>query len=168
MWKPNVVPSQSPQLVPAQPPNTGPAQKFNGGTFPRVQPQALIGKSICIKGEIAGAESLHIDGRVEGSINLAGCALHIGRDAIVISKITARDLVVSGTLQGNCTVGDRLEIRNGGSLTGNVTTTRISIEEGAHFKGSIDMRRTEHKSSEDESVCFDKQQPPLVSSEVGA
>jgi cytoskeletal protein CcmA (bactofilin family) len=167
MWKPSVAPSQSPQRPPHQPSATDPIIKPNVVTFPDVQPQAFIGKSICIKGEIAGAESLRIDGRVEGTVNLADSALHIGRDATVISKITARELVVCGTVQGNSTVGDRLEIRNGGSLIGNVTTNRISIEDGAHFKGSIDMRGIEHKSNGDESVqSFDKQELLPVSNGV--
>ncbi len=161
MWKPNVALSQSPQALS---PATDPVAKSNVATFPNVQPQAFIGKSICIKGEITGSESLRIDGRVEGAVNLAGSALHIGRDATVISRITARELVVCGTVQGNSTVGDRLEIRSGGSLTGNVTTKRISIEDGAHFKGSIDMRQNEHKSQGDESAqSFDKQESLPVS-----
>lgn len=150
MWKPTLAPSQP--LPPNQSPATAPITKPNGATFPKVQPQALIGKSLCIKGEVTGAESLHIDGRVEGSVNLADSSLYIGRDATVISKVTARELVVCGTMQGNSTLTDRLEIRNGGSLIGNVTAKRISIEEGAFFKGSIDMRRAEHKSNGQESI----------------
>jgi len=147
MWKPSVAPIQT-----QQPPVTEPIVKSNVAMFPTAQPQAFIGKSICIKGEIRGSESLRIDGQVEGTIDLASNALHIGRDATVISKVAAQELVVCGILQGNSTIGDRLEIRNGGSLVGNVATKRISIEEGAHFKGSIDMRPLEHKTSADESI----------------
>ncbi len=120
--------------------------------FPAARPQVFIGKSISVKGEITGSESLRIDGRAEGTVDLASSSLHVGRDAIVMAKIAARELVVSGSLQGNSTIGDRLEIRNGGSLIGNVATKRISIEEGAHFKGSIDMRPIEPNASADESI----------------
>ncbi len=144
MWKPNASPDQS---SPNQPLVTGNAARPNRGTFPRVQPEALIGKSICVKGEITGAESLRIDGRVEGKVHLPDNALYIGREASVTSEITAGDLVVCGRLQGNSTIGHRLEIRDGGSLTGSVSTARISIEEGAHFKGKIEMRPAAAKSN---------------------
>ena len=152
MWKPNASTDQSSPLLAHQPPVTGNMPKPNVVTFPNVQPEAFIGKSICIKGEITGAESLRIDGRVEGTVNLPDNTLHIGREASVASEITARDLVVSGALEGNSTVGDRLEIRKGGSLIGRVTTARISIEEGAHCKGTIDMRPVENKSNDGGSV----------------
>lgn len=143
MWKPNASPDQPSAL---QPPVAANGASPAGRTFAQAQPEAFIGKSICIKGEITGSESLRIDGRVEGTVHLPDNALHIGREASVTSEITARDLVVSGTLHGNSTVADRLEIRNGGSLTGSVTTARISIEEGAHFKGKIDMRPAETRT----------------------
>ncbi len=162
MWKPSVASNQTPQIGSNQPLANDSVVKTNVATFPTAQPQALIGKSIRVKGEIIGAESLRIEGRVEGTVNLEGCSLHVARDATVMSRITARELIVCGTVQGNSTVGDRLEIRQGGSLTGNVMTKRIAIEDGAHFKGSIDMRQIDHKSNGDESV-----QSAPVSNEAG-
>ena len=123
------------------------AESGNGSSAGKAQSQAVIGRSIVVKGEITGKESLHIDGRIEGSIELPGNYVHVGPDALVMSNITARQLVVRGTLGGNATLDDQLDIRSGGSLTGNVTARRVSIADGAYFKGSIDMRRTEPKVS---------------------
>ena len=128
-------------------PKAAPIDSSNYSSAGKALRQAVIGRSITVKGEISGAESLHIEGCVQGSINLADNYVHVGPDAIVSSNITARELVIRGTLQGNTTLDDRLDIRSGGSLTGDVTAKRISIADGAYFKGSIDMRRTEAKVS---------------------
>jgi cytoskeletal protein CcmA (bactofilin family) len=96
--------------------------------------QATIGKSLVIKGEVTGSESLYIDGRVEGSINLAGNRVTIGRNGVVAANINAREIVVLGKVRGNLT-------RSDGSLTGDVVAARISIEDGAFFKGGIDIRK---------------------------
>ena len=105
------------------------------------QEPGTIGKSLVIKGEITGSESLYIDGRVEGSINLAGNAscITVGRNGVVVAAISAAQVIISGELRGNVVTSDRLDIRNEGSFTGNVVTPRISIEEGAFFKGKVDI-----------------------------
>jgi cytoskeletal protein CcmA (bactofilin family) len=103
--------------------------------------QATIGKSLVIKGEVTGSESLYIDGRVEGSINLAGNRVTVGRNWIVAANINAREIVVLGKVRGNLTASDRVDIRSDGSLTGDVVAARISIEDGAFFKGGIDIRK---------------------------
>jgi len=103
--------------------------------------QATIGKSLVIKGEVTGSESLYIDGRVEGSINLAGNRVTIGRNGVVAANINAREIVVLGKVRGNLTASDRVDIRSDGSLTGDVIAARISIEDGAYFKGGIDIRK---------------------------
>ena len=102
--------------------------------------QATIGKSLVIKGEVTGSESLYIDGRVEGSISLAGNRVTIGRNGVVAANINAREIVVLGKVRGNLTASDRVDIRSDGSLTGDVVAARISIEDGAYFKGGIDIR----------------------------
>jgi cytoskeletal protein CcmA (bactofilin family) len=104
--------------------------------------QATIGKSLVIKGEVTGSESLYIDGRVEGSINLSGNRVTIGRNGVVAANISAREIVVLGKVRGNLTASDRVDIRSDGSLTGDVVAARISIEDGAFFKGGIDIRKT--------------------------
>ena len=103
--------------------------------------QATIGKSRVIKGEVSGSESLYIDGRVEGSINLSGNRVTIGRNGVVAANINAREIVVLGKVRGNLTASDRVDIRSDGSLTGDVVAARISIEDGAFFKGGIDIRK---------------------------
>jgi cytoskeletal protein CcmA (bactofilin family) len=109
--------------------------------------QATIGKSLVIKGEVTGSESLYIDGRVEGSINLAGNRVTVGRNGIVSANINAREIVVLGKVRGNLTASDRVDIRSDGSLTGDVVAARISIEDGAFFKGGIDIRKAGQKTN---------------------
>src|SRR5258708_19937083 len=101
--------------------------------------QATIGKSLVIKGEVTGSESLYIDGRVEGSINLAGNRVTVGRNGVVAANITAREIVVLGKVRGNLTASDRVDIRSDGSLTGDVVAARTSIEDCAFFKGAINI-----------------------------
>ncbi len=103
--------------------------------------QATIGKSLIVKGEVSGSESLYIDGKVEGAINLPGNRVTIGRNGQVAANIAAREIVVLGKVRGNCQAADRIDIRAEGSLTGDVIAARISIEDGAFFKGGIDIRK---------------------------
>ena len=109
--------------------------------------QATIGKSLVIKGEVTGSESLYIDGRVEGSINLSGNRVTVGRNGVVAANINAREIVVLGKVRGNLTASDRVDIRSDGSLTGDVVAARISIEDGAFFKGGIDIRKPGQKAN---------------------
>jgi cytoskeletal protein CcmA (bactofilin family) len=114
--------------------------------------QATIGKSLVIKGEVTGSESLYIDGRVEGSINLSGNRVTIGRNGVVAANINAREIVVLGKVRGNLTASDRVDIRSDGSLTGDVVAARISIEDGAFFKGGIDIRKAGKTDSKPEEM----------------
>jgi cytoskeletal protein CcmA (bactofilin family) len=100
---------------------------------------ATIGKSLQIKGEVIGSESLYIDGNVEGAISLPSNRVTISRDAKVSANITAREVIVFGKVVGNIHASDRVDIRSEGSLTGDVTAQRISIGDGAFFKGGIDI-----------------------------
>ncbi len=115
--------------------------------------QATIGKSLVIKGEVTGSESLYIDGRVEGSINLNGNRVTVGRNGVVAANISAREIVVIGKVRGNLTAADRVDIRNEGSLTGDVIAQRISIEDGAFFKGGIDIRKPGQKDAKEETAA---------------
>src|SRR5437016_10102284 len=109
------------------------------------QEQATIGKSLVVKGEVTGSESLYIDGRVEGAINLPGNRVTVGRNGQVQANVNAREVVVLGKVKGNIAASDRVDIRNEGSLTGDVVCQRISIEDGAYFKGGIDIRKPDQK-----------------------
>lgn len=154
MWKPTNQPN-TPNAPEPQRPATSPAAHTPEPTpamAPRnavmnTQDQATIGKSLVIKGEVTGSESLYIDGRVEGSINLPGNRVTIGRNGVVNANITAREIVVTGKVRGNLTASDRVDIRNEGSLTGDVIAQRISIEDGAFFKGGIDIRKPGQKTN---------------------
>ena len=107
--------------------------------------QATIGRSLVIKGEISGSESLYIDGRIEGKISLPDNRITIGRNGSVQANITAREIVIMGKVNGNIECGDRLDIRSEGSVTGDVSTVRISVEDGAVLKGGIQVRSAEPK-----------------------
>ena len=150
MWKPTNPPNApSPSAEPQRPTMNTPSAPMaepSPVSAPRnaalnTQEQATIGKSLVIKGEVTGSESLYIDGRVEGSINLAGNRVTVGRNGVVSANITAREIVVLGKVRGNLTASDRVDIRSDGSLTGDVVAARISIEDGAFFKGGIDIRK---------------------------
>ena len=107
--------------------------------------QANIGRSLVIKGEVSGAESLFIDGRVEGTINFPENRVTIGRNGNVAANIVAKEVVIMGKVQGNVECSDRLDIRNEGLLSGDVITHRISVEEGAILKGGVEVRHSEKK-----------------------
>ena len=102
--------------------------------------QATIGRSLVIKGEISGSESLYIDGTIEGTINFADNRVTIGRNGHVSANINAKELVIMGTVNGNVECTDRLDIRSEGSLTGDVVTERISVEDGAIMRGKIEVK----------------------------
>jgi cytoskeletal protein CcmA (bactofilin family) len=149
MWKPTNTPSSTPTPSPEpQRIHTPPAPDQQSTPRPaspaiNTQEQATLGKSLVIKGEVTGSESLYIDGRVEGSVNLPGNRVTVGRNGVVSANISAREIVVLGKVQGNMTASDRMDIRGEGSLTGDVVTQRISIEDGAFFKGKIDIKKPE-------------------------
>ncbi len=149
MWKPNQ-PANTPSTPnepirpasPATPAFEPAARPASGGVAQSAAgEQASIGKSLVIKGEVSGSESLYIDGKIEGTINLAGNRVTVGRNGQVSANITAREIVVLGKVRGNMVASDRVDIRSEGSLTGDVAAQRISIEDGAFFKGGIDIRK---------------------------
>jgi len=107
--------------------------------------QATIGRTLVIKGELSGAEALYIDGRIEGKISIPDNRVTIGRNGTVQANITAREVVVLGKVSGNIECSDRVDIRSEGSVTGDVSTVRISVEDGAVLKGGIEVRSGEHK-----------------------
>src|SRR5229473_1829541 len=108
--------------------------------------QATIGRSLVVKGEISGSESLYIDGKVEGTVTLTDSRVTIGRNGSVAANISAREVVILGKVQGNIQCTDRLDIRSEGSLTGDVITQRIRVEDGALLKGSVQVRAAEQKT----------------------
>jgi len=146
MWKPSQTGMTTP---PPTPEPARPAQVSNpvAETANRAPAssaeQATIGKGLFVKGEITGSESLFIDGKIEGNINLPGNRVTVGRNGQVAANVTAREVVILGKIRGNVNASDRVDIRAEGSLAGDVAAARISIEDGAYFKGGIDIRKPE-------------------------
>jgi cytoskeletal protein CcmA (bactofilin family) len=103
---------------------------------------ARLGSSLQIKGHITGTEDLQIDGKVDGPISLRGHGLTVGPTAQLTSEIHAREVVVYGKVVGNVHARDRVDVKSDGSVIGDISTARISIEDGAQFKGRIEIDPT--------------------------
>jgi cytoskeletal protein CcmA (bactofilin family) len=121
-----------------------PATSSSGAT-------ARLGQSLHFKGEISGNEDLHLDGSVEGLIHLEDRKLVIGASAKVTADVIAREVVVYGNVKGNLQARDRIEIKKDGSVVGDLTTARIMIEDGAYFKGSIEIEKSSAAGDSDSS-----------------
>ena len=104
---------------------------------------ARLGRSLSIRGELTGNEELLLDGEFEGTIDLGESSLTIGPQGRVQADLRAREIIIEGTVHGNLRAYDRLQIRRSGSVTGDLITARIVIEDGAYFKGSIDIQKPE-------------------------
>jgi cytoskeletal protein CcmA (bactofilin family) len=102
---------------------------------------AHIGKSVIIKGELSGSEDLYIDGQVEGTIELRNNSLTIGPHGQVKADVNAKGITIQGKLEGNITASDRLELRKSAITVGDISTQRITIEDGAYFKGKVNVQR---------------------------
>jgi cytoskeletal protein CcmA (bactofilin family) len=100
-----------------------------------------IGKSVVIKGELSGSEDLTIEGHVEGRIDLKGNVLTIGPNGKIKAEVFAKAVVVLGEVTGNVTASEKVDIRDNGSVDGDIASPRVAIAEGAHFRGSVDMQR---------------------------
>jgi cytoskeletal protein CcmA (bactofilin family) len=112
---------------------------------------ARLGATWRVKGEISGNEDLHIDGSVEGQIHLGDHKLTVGPSAKLTGDIGAREVVVYGSVKGNFHARDRIEIKKDGSVVGDLITARFMIEDGAHFKGSIEIDRAPSNNVTDDS-----------------
>ena len=100
-----------------------------------------IGKSVVIKGELNGSEDLTIEGHVEGTIQLKEHVLTIGPNGRIKAQVFAKSVIVLGEVTGNVTASDKVDIRDNGSVDGDIVSPRVAIAEGAHFRGSVDMQR---------------------------
>jgi cytoskeletal protein CcmA (bactofilin family) len=139
---------QPPQ--PATPATSGSVRTSASVSNAAARNLSCLGASLEIKGKISGDEDLQIDGKVEGAIALQGQRLTVGRSGQLNSEVHAREVVVFGKVQGNLRASDRVEIKKDGSVTGDITTSRISIEDGAYFKGRIEIDRSKGGSSTEE------------------
>jgi len=100
-----------------------------------------IGKSVIIKGELSGSEDLTIEGQVDGKIELRQNILTIGPNGKIKAQVAAKAVVVLGEVHGNITASERVDIRDNGSVEGDLSAPRVAIADGAHFRGAIDMQR---------------------------
>ena len=145
---------QQPQTEPSAPPQAikpsvvafgSPSTPALGSTPARGQ--ARLGASLQIKGHITGTEDLQIDGKVDGPISLRGHGLTVGPTAQLTSEIHAREVVVFGKVVGNVHARDRVDVKSDGSVIGDISTARISIEDGAQFKGRIENDPTKSQNA---------------------
>jgi len=128
-----------------------PAPLMSPGSFdqrreeprPMHEEAASIGKSIIINGELSGSEDLTIEGRVDGKIELRNHVLTIGVNGRITAQVTAKAIVVFGHVTGNLTATEKVDIRESGSVEGDIVAPRVAIADGSHFRGSIDMQRKE-------------------------
>ena len=130
----------SPSSVP-EPASRRPSGNADDSSAASASNHSVIGKSIVIKGEITGTESIHIEGTVEGSIVLPNNRVTVRSSGRISADITAQDIVVMGQLVGNCEATDHIDVRSEGSICGTIVAARISVEDGAHLTGTIDIRR---------------------------
>ena len=105
-----------------------------------------IGKSVVIKGELNGSEDLTIEGHVEGTIQLKDHVLTIGPNGKIKAQVFAKSVIVLGEVTGNVTASEKVDIRDNGSVDGDIISPRVAIAEGAHFRGSVDMQRKAEKA----------------------
>src|SRR6267154_4394286 len=133
-------PTAAPQpAVPAQAGAPGPRSETSSHHMEK--DIVNIGKSVVIKGELNGSEDLTIEGHVEGTIQLRDHVLTIGPNGKIKAQIFAKSVIVLGEVSGNVTASDKVDIRDNGSVDGDLIAPRIAIAEGAHFRGSVDMQR---------------------------
>ncbi|MDO8679799.1 MAG: polymer-forming cytoskeletal protein [Acidobacteriota bacterium] len=164
MWKrdesvkPATPPAPSPAAAPSAPASAAPA-----ASEPRAQlgrDNVNIGKSVIIKGELSGSEDLTIEGSVEGTIDLKDNVLTIGPNGKIKAEVFAKSVVVLGEVTGNVTASEKVDIRDNGSVDGDIASPRVAIAEGAHFRGSVDMQRAGAKPGGKPNVPGSNPQAP--------
>jgi cytoskeletal protein CcmA (bactofilin family) len=149
MWKRDEAVKPTGPATPAAP--VAPAQhqaQANAPAQPDTRRQQImerdvvnIGKSVVIKGELNGSEDLTVEGHVEGKIELRDHVLTIGPNGKIKAQVFAKAVIVLGEVNGNVTATEKVDIRDGGSVDGDIVSPRVAIAEGAHFRGSVDMQR---------------------------
>jgi cytoskeletal protein CcmA (bactofilin family) len=134
--------------------DNAPKQQFTPSTLNPAAPvktvtspieQATIGRTLVIKGEVSGSESLYVDGKIEGTLTFKDHRVTVGRNGVVQANIAAREVVIMGKVTGNVECSDRVDIRSEGTLNGDVVSARISVEDGAMLRGSVQLTPGEQK-----------------------
>jgi len=146
MWNKRNDEENAPRAVAPRPIQAAPTQPVNAAPPapepPRAAPRAggTIGASMTVKGEVYSREELHVDGEIQGSIELQH-RLTVGPNGKIRANVKAKEVVLQGSIQGNVQSADKIIIRDKGSLVGDIKTAGIVIEDGAYFKGSIDITK---------------------------
>lgn len=125
------------------PPQPDTVVEFQGSR--RESPRRGLAGGLRIVGEIKGREDLYIAGEVSGSVYLPGCAIHVGPDADVTANMTARAVEIEGRVTGDLAASERITIRRSGTVTGDIVSPQVQIEEGCRFKGCVQMREPDVK-----------------------
>jgi cytoskeletal protein CcmA (bactofilin family) len=179
MWKrdesvkPTPPPPPAPAAPPAAPPVAASAGQHHDGRPQIERDNVNIGKSVVIKGELSGSEDLTIEGHCEGRIELRESVLTIGPNGKIRAEVFAKSVIVLGEVVGNVTASEKVDIRDNGSVDGDIVSPRVAIAEGAHFRGSVDMQRAGAKPgpavpAKPESRPAPQPQPQPVGQKVGA
>jgi cytoskeletal protein CcmA (bactofilin family) len=169
MWKRDeaVKPAGSQPTSPASPTPAASHQPASVSTAPQPDNRRIerdvvnIGKSVVIKGELNGSEDLTIEGHVEGKIELKDHVLTIGPNGKIKAQVFAKSVIVLGEVNGNVTASEKVDIRDGGSVDGDIISPRVAIAEGAHFRGTVDMQR---KGGQDKPGQAQQSKPAAVPS----
>jgi len=173
MWKSSrkedeiTTPTSEPN-APAYPSAATPPRVAESARDTRSSEIATIGKSVVVKGELSGSEDLVVDGEVEGSIALRGQSLTIGPNGRVRANVEARNVILHGRVDGDIHASERVELRKSASLSGDITTARISIEDGAFFKGTIDIQKPEPAPKVEPRPAAAANVPPVTTSPQGS
>ena len=146
MWKrdeavrsPGGQPAAAPPVT--QPPSVGTPSPRSESSHFLEKDNVNIGKSVVINGELNGSEDLTIEGQVEGTIQLREHVLTIGPNGKIKAQVFAKSVIVLGEVTGNVTASEKVDIRDNGSVDGDIVSPRVAIAQGAHFRGSVDMQR---------------------------
>ena len=150
----STAPAERPASFPGEAKTMAPIDSYPAPSASSSSGLARLGATLHVKGEITGNEDLHIDGTVEGLVQLEDRKLAVGASAKVTADIIAREVVVYGNVKGNLRARDRIEIKKDGSVVGDLTTARIMIEDGAYFKGSIEIDETGDAGDGDSKASF--------------
>jgi cytoskeletal protein CcmA (bactofilin family) len=178
MWKNSQHPTPSPVPVStpvARPAETAPEtpQISRAPILKNTLDQATVSRGLFFKGEITGEGAIFIDGKIEGSINLPGERVSVGINGHVSATMTstsgvcisAREIIVMGYVKGNITASERVDIRAEGTLVGDVSTTRISIADGAIFRGGVELKKTDNQQDRDATKLSAKN-PTLAANDL--
>jgi cytoskeletal protein CcmA (bactofilin family) len=111
-----------------------------------------MGKSIVINGELSASEDLTVEGCVEGKIQLSDHVLTVGSNARIRAQVTAKAIVVLGQVTGNLIATEKVDIKESGSVEGDIVAPRVAIADGSHFRGSIDMQKKDQPTTADQTI----------------